>query len=81
MRRLIAEIPSEFEVAALSPATIQLYERLGWRSWLGPLSVRMPDGESFVTPNEVVMVHDLEGRPPLGIRHALSVEWRAGEVW
>jgi aminoglycoside 2'-N-acetyltransferase I len=81
MRRLVAEIPPEFEVAALAPATIPLYARLGWRPWLGPLSVRMPDGSSSPTPDEVVMVYDLVGRPPLEIGRALSVEWRVGEVW
>jgi aminoglycoside 2'-N-acetyltransferase I len=81
MRRLIAEIPEEFELAALSPATIPLYERLGWRCWVGPLSVRMPGGESEATPEETVMIHELPGRPPVDIRQPLSVEWRPGEVW
>jgi aminoglycoside 2'-N-acetyltransferase I len=81
MRRAVAEIPAEFQIAALAPATIRLYERLGWRSWLGPLSVRMPDGDVLATPDEVVMVYELAGRPPLDIRRPLSIEWRPGEIW
>ena len=68
-------------MAALAPATIPLYERLGWRGWLGPLSVRMPDGDVFKTPDEVVMVYELEGRPAADIRRPLSIEWRPDEVW
>jgi GNAT superfamily N-acetyltransferase len=81
MRRLIAEIPDEFELAALSPATVPFYERLRWRRWLGPLSMRMPDGECVSTPEEAVMIHALPGRPHVDHRRPLSVEWRVGEVW
>jgi aminoglycoside 2'-N-acetyltransferase I len=82
MRRLIAEIPDEFDLAALSPATIPLYERLGWRPWLGPLRERLPDGTVVATPDEeMVMIHELPGRPPVDRRQPLSVEWRVGEVW
>jgi aminoglycoside 2'-N-acetyltransferase I len=81
MRRLVAEIPRELDIAALSPATISLYERLGWRAWLGPLRVRMPDGSTVATPDEVVMVYELEGRPRVDVRRPISIEWRPGEVW
>jgi GNAT superfamily N-acetyltransferase len=81
MRRLIAEIPSEFALAALCPAILPFYERLGWRPWLGPLSIRMPDGEEVPTPEEVVMIHELARRLPVDRRRALSIEWRVGEVW
>jgi len=81
MRRLIAEIPDEFALAALSPAIIPFYERLGWRSWVGPLSMRMPDGELVPTPDEGVMIHELPGKPRVDVRRPLSVEWRVGEVW
>ena len=81
MRRLVAEIPEEFEIAALSPTTIPLYERLGWRAWVGRLGVRMPDGDVVPIPDEVAMVYELAGRPPVDIRRALSIEWRPGEIW
>jgi aminoglycoside 2'-N-acetyltransferase I len=81
MRRLLAEIPEEFDIAALSPATISLYDRLGWRAWVGPLCVRMADGSTVATPEEVLMVHELEGRPRVDVRRPISIEWRPGEVW
>ena len=68
--------------STLSPATIPLYERLGWKPWLGPLLERMPDGTVVATPDEeMVMVYEPPGRPPVDRRQPLSVEWRVGEVW
>jgi GNAT superfamily N-acetyltransferase len=82
MRHLVREIPSPYEVAALCPATSEIYERLGWRFWRGSLSVRMPDGTVLWTPEERVMIYDLPERPILDVDEALSVEWRPGEeVW
>jgi aminoglycoside 2'-N-acetyltransferase I len=81
MRRLIAEIPDDFALAALSPAVIPFYERLGWRPWEGPLATRMPDGSVVPTPEELVMIHELPGRPPIDLGRPLSIEWRVGEVW
>lgn len=81
MRRLVSEIPSSFELAALCPATSNIYELLGWRFWVGRLSIRLPSGELLETPEERVMVYDLEGRPRLDGRAPLSAEWRAGELW
>jgi aminoglycoside 2'-N-acetyltransferase I len=81
IRRLVAEIPADFQLAALCPATIPLYERLGWRRWLGTLSARMPNGELVATPDEIVLIHELPERPPIDVRRPLSVEWRRGEVW
>jgi GNAT superfamily N-acetyltransferase len=81
MRRLIAEVPGDFALAALSPAIIPFYERLGWRPWQGPLSVRMPDGALVPTPEELVMIHERPGRPRFDLRRPLSIEWRVGEVW
>jgi aminoglycoside 2'-N-acetyltransferase I len=81
MRRLASEIPKSFEVAALSPASMGFYERLGWRLWLGALVIRMPGGELLPTPDEIVMVLELEGRRPLDRSQRLSVEWRPGELW
>jgi GNAT superfamily N-acetyltransferase len=81
MRRLVSELPVSFELAALCPATVSLYERLGWRFWLGPLSIRMPSGERLDTPDERVMIYELAGRPQVDRYGVLSAEWRPGEVW
>lgn len=71
---------TDFEIAALSPATENLYTRLGWRSWRGPLAVRTTGG-LVPTPDEDVMVLLLPRSPMLNPEWPLSVEWRPGEVW
>ena len=81
MERLVAELPDDVAVAALCPATMSIYLRLGWRSWEGPLGVRLPSGELLPTPAERVMVLPLPGRPELDLTQPLSVEWRPGEMW
>ena len=82
MRRLVDEIPGSYELAALCPATSEIYERLRWRFWRGALSVRMTDGTSMPTPEERVMIFDLPGRPALDVDESLSIEWRPGEeIW
>lgn len=81
--RLLGEIPALLaghELAALSPATERLYTRLGWRFWLGPLSIRTDRG-LLPTPDEQIMVLRLPNTPPLDDTLPLSAEWRPGEVW
>jgi GNAT superfamily N-acetyltransferase len=70
----------DYELAALSPATEQLYARHGWRLWRGPLAVRTPDG-LHPTPEDRVMILVLPKTPALDLSVPLSVEWRSGEVW
>jgi aminoglycoside 2'-N-acetyltransferase I len=80
---LLAHFPSlveDFELAALCPATEDLYIRLGWRFWRGPLSARKAD-KIVETPGERVMILRLPNTPPLDLNGRLSVEWRGGEVW
>lgn len=81
LRRLMAEIPSDYRLAALCPATRGLYARLGWRYWRGPLSIRCPNGPDVATPDERVMVYTLGASPQLDFDAALSAEWREGELW
>ena len=71
---------SDFDLAALSPATEGVYARLGWKFWRGPLFARR-DGARIATPEDRVMVLRLPSTPPLDLDRALSVEWRPGEVW
>lgn len=43
MRRLAAAIAAaDYDLAALCPADTQLYARLGWEYWRGPLFIRRP---------------------------------------
>ena len=76
----VVPLLSEFDLAALSPATENLYARLGWRFWRGPLFVRRDD-DLIPTPEERVMILLLPRTPALDLDLPLSVEWRAGEVW
>lgn len=70
-----------FELAALSPATENLYLRLGWSYWRGSLSSRQ-HGALTATPEDRVMILRLPGTPAaLNVDTPLSVEWRQGEVW
>lgn len=82
--RLVEQIPSlaaDFEVAALSPATESVYQRLGWKYWRGPLSARR-GGDLTRSPDDRVMLLPLSQTPSdLDWDSGLSIEWRAGEVW
>ena len=70
----------DYELAALCPATENLYARLGWRFWRGPLSVRQ-EGGVVTTPDERVMILSLLRTPSLDLDLPLSGEWRRGEIW
>ena len=89
MRRL-ATLAAEldFDLAALCPVEPELYRRLGWEEWLGPLFIRMHEqsdekaSSKIPTPEERVMVLRLPGSPALDVNRALSAEWRGGgELW
>jgi aminoglycoside 2'-N-acetyltransferase I len=69
-----------YDLAALSPATENLYVRLGWRFWRGPLSIRT-DAGLVSTPDEQIMILRLPRTPPLDETAPLSAEWRLGDVW
>lgn len=71
---------ADYDVAALCPATDNLYARLGWRFWRGPLATRR-DGELVATLDERVMLLELPRTPSLDFDQPLSVEWRPGEAW
>ena len=45
MRDVAAYIEDHFELGALGTGSQGFYERLGWRTWIGPSSVRTPDGD------------------------------------
>lgn len=79
MRRL-AEAISDFELGGLCPAEPELYAKLGWVFWRGPLFIRMPGG-LIPTPDEEVMILRLPKTPTLDLSLPLSAEWREGEVW
>lgn len=79
-----ADIRDSFELGALGTGRHAFYERLGWRTWLGPSSVRSPDGERR-TPDEdgFIIVLPTPSTPPglLDLTLPISCDWRAGDVW
>jgi aminoglycoside 2'-N-acetyltransferase I len=77
MRRL-AEAIGDFDLGALSPTNADIYARLGWELWHGPLAIRGPEG-LIPTPDEQIMILRLPRTPPVDPDAPLSAEWRAGE--
>ena len=79
MQRLAQEI-SDFELGGLCPAEPELYAKLGWVFWRGPLFIRAQEG-MISTPDEKIMIQQLPPMPALDLNLPLSAEWREGEVW
>jgi len=77
-----AYIRDEFELGALGTGRQHFYERLGWRTWTGPSSVRTPDGLRR-TPDEdgFIMVLSTRSTPSLDPSSPITCEWRPGDVW
>ncbi len=80
MQHLIGEI-QDYDLAALSPANLTFYERLGWELWHGPLFIRKNDDLIPSVDDEEVMIFRLPKTPPLDLHGTLSAEWREGELW
>jgi len=79
MKKLAEEI-SQFDLGALCTGSPELYARLGWKIWKGPLFIRTQLG-LIPTPNELVLILLLPNTPPLDLEAPLSAEWREGELW
>ena len=77
-----AYIADGFELGALGTGRHQFYERLGWRKWIGPSSVRTADGTRR-TPDEdgYILVLPTMSSPALDFAAPISCEWRPGDVW
>lgn len=75
-------IMERFELGALGTGRHRFYERLGWRTWTGPSSVRRADG-THRTPDEDghILVLATRSSPPLDLAAPISCEWRPGDVW
>ena len=75
-------IESDFELGVLGTGSQGFYERLGWRIWRGPSSVRTADGES-PTPDEdgYIMALIPSSSASLDVAAPISCEWRPGDVW
>jgi aminoglycoside 2'-N-acetyltransferase I len=82
MRGVNAHVTQGFQLGALGTGSHGFYERLGWMVWLGPSSVRAPEGERR-TPDEdgYIMVLATPASPPLDRTAPISCDWRRGDVW
>jgi aminoglycoside 2'-N-acetyltransferase I len=70
------------EIGVLGTGEQGFYERLGWRTWHGPSSVRTAEGER-PTPDDdgYLMVLVLPKTPPLDFDAPISCDWRPGDAW
>jgi aminoglycoside 2'-N-acetyltransferase I len=80
MKHLIGEI-QDYDLAALSPFSVEYYGRLGWELWYGPLFIRTNDKLLSSPDDEEVMIFRLPKTPVLDLNASLSAEWREGELW
>jgi len=82
MDDVTAWIRDRFELGALGTGRHSFYERLGWRTWTGPSSVRTPNGDRR-TPDDdgYILVLATASSPPLDPSAPISCDWRPGDVW
>ncbi|MCX7669110.1 MAG: GNAT family N-acetyltransferase [Anaerolineae bacterium] len=80
MRRL-QEAVAGYDLAALSPAEPEWYERLGWERWQGPLWIERQGVLEATPPDECVMIYRTPRTPALDLTAPLTAPWRPGEVW
>jgi aminoglycoside 2'-N-acetyltransferase I len=73
-------IEGHHAVGVLSTGACHFYERLGWRQWRGPTSVRLASGEIVRTPDDDggIMVRSTV---PLDIESAITCDQRTGDDW
>src|SRR5574342_462798 len=80
MKYLVGQI-QDYELAALSPFSVEYYERLGWELWRGSLFIRTKYNLMPSLDGEEVMIFRLPKTPALDLNAPLSAEWREGELW
>jgi aminoglycoside 2'-N-acetyltransferase I len=82
MGDVAAWIKDRYELGALGTGRHTFYQRLGWRTWKGPSSVRTAEGTQR-TPDEdgYILVLETPSSPPLDLSAPISCEWRPGDVW
>jgi aminoglycoside 2'-N-acetyltransferase I len=82
MEDVSAFIRERFELGALGTGRHHFYERLGWRTWRGPSSVRTAAGVR-PTPEDdsYILVLATPTSPELDLDAPISCDWRPGDVW
>lgn len=75
-------IRAVFELGALGTGRHAFYERLGWQTWLGPASVRSPNGLQRTPDDEsFILALRTPTSPPFDLSDSISCDWRPGDVW
>lgn len=84
MREVNRIIRDEYALGGLGTGSIGFYERLGWETWLGPTSIRMPDGDRVRSPRDdghVMILRTTRTPPTLALDAPIAIDWRAHEPW
>lgn len=84
MREVNRIIGEEYSLGGLATGSIGFYERLGWETWLGPTSLRMPDGERVRSPRDdghVMILRTPRTPASLALDAPIAVDWRSDEPW
>lgn len=84
MHRVGEIIGEEYVLGALATGRNGFYQRLGWATWGGPTSVRMPDGERLRSPTQdghVMILRTPRTSTELAIDGPICIDWRTGDSW
>ena len=83
MRDVNEHIDTTVELGALSTGQRTFYERLGWEPWLGPTSVRIPDGTTARTPedDDGILFRRTPRTGPIDPDGPIACDWRPGDAW
>jgi GNAT superfamily N-acetyltransferase len=84
MRRVGEILAEAYAIGALATGSNEFYARLGWETWTGPTSVRMPDGERVRSPTEdghVMVLRTPRTPRDLRVDAPICVDWRPEEPW
>jgi aminoglycoside 2'-N-acetyltransferase I len=77
-----AYIRDRFELGVLGTGRHGFYERLGWKTWAGPLFARTSEGPRRTPDDEgFLLVLETPASPPLDLTAPISCDWRQGDVW
>jgi aminoglycoside 2'-N-acetyltransferase I len=81
MRRLASDIEREYMIACLETDRETFYERLGWRTWHGPLAGRAEQGLIPTPEQRGIMILWLSQTPALDLDSLLTIECQTGRIW
>ena len=82
MREVTSHIRDGYQLGALGTGSHRFYERLGWRTWRGPTSVRTETGLVRTADDDgYILVLETPTSPAIDLGAPLSCEWRPGDVW